>query len=372
MITIFQRATEVHLTKDVAVVSDFLAKKNKDINILLTTIFFDNLKNKIAFFGLTNTKILTLPKVMIGQLSLSIFWYLLLNSKKHSLFVSYHVRYYTLFYGLIYKFCNPKGKIYIKADMGDLDVERVGPLGEGPLVRLNIFLIKCLIGKNFSLSYETHRGAKAADLYFKKFDLQLNIKVIPNGINQSNTNMIDISRKQNLGICVGRLGAPEKNHEMLVKAILRFYKNSDADWSFSFIGPFSDNFARLIKTSNDSIKGDNRINLIGNLDNKDELYSHFEKAKLLLVSSHREGYPLVYPEAAYHGCAIISTPVSSSHEFIVENGFGLVTQDHNEISFCNSLLEFTGDPKIYKDVLEKIGPKRKNLLWPNILCNLDF
>lgn len=373
MITVFQRANEAHLTKDVGVVSDILSEKKNEKNILITTNHINDADNICKSNGLKNTQLKSVSAYGLFQISFGVLFFLLTNSGKHGAFVSFHVRYYTLIYALLYRVLNPQGNIYIKADMGDLDVVNHGPVGKGIICKFNILILHFLQGPNFFISYETSKGASSASDFFSKKGLDLSIRQVPNGIISTDLSPIDFSKKKNLAISVGRLSSPEKNNLMLVEAIKSYYKDNPlSTWEFVFIGPYTDSFKNIVEQANHSFKMNFTIKLLGPINDREKLFSYYKDAKLFLLPSIREGYPLVYPEAAYYGCAILSTPVSTAHDFVTTKRFGLVSSDFSAKSFSQLITTLTNSPDEISAISARQIYMRKSFLWHEILRGIEI
>lgn len=59
------------------------------------------------------------------------------------------------------------------------------------------------------------------------------MKYIPNG---STKNFSEINKKQNLFLTSGRIGAPEKNNELLLEAFAKIA--TKCDWNMKFVGGY--------------------------------------------------------------------------------------------------------------------------------------
>jgi glycosyltransferase involved in cell wall biosynthesis len=88
------------------------------------------------------------------------------------------------------------------------------------------------------------------------------------------------------------------------------------------------------------------------------------------MTSTREGFPVVIPEALYWGNLVVSSNVSSIHE-ILENGkIGQLYNTTNEL--INILNKFMVNEKLLKEkVILSIDKAEKEYNWNSIIARLS-
>lgn len=166
------------------------------------------------------------------------------------------------------------------------------------------------------------------DLY-KAHDLNLNlmekIKVIPNCVNIPSYSPKNLNDNLNIVYC-GRI-AKEKRVHLIVDIAEKSTQNN-----FSIYGHEEINIDGLDKYYK------------GNIISNEALNTIYRDANILLITSYREGFPMVIMEAMAHGVVCISTDVGGLSEHIVhgKNGF-LISNFENEdeiVSHFIDLIQF--------------------------------
>lgn len=124
--------------------------------------------------------------------------------------------------------------------------------------------------------------------------------------------------KENIMVCVGRIGCHQKNTEMLLDAL---EKVDLKDWRIYMIGPItssfdlndSGNFQNTIEeffSRNPQYK--DKLIFTGMIYDQKEVFEYYNRAKVLLSTSRHEGFANVYSQAAAMGCYIVSTDVGGA------------------------------------------------------------
>jgi len=153
-------------------------------------------------------------------------------------------------------------------------------------------------------------------------------KIIPNGveIKEFFSNKID-SRFSNFTIgFVGR-NSPEKRPELFFNIVKKVKVKAKV------IGDRFDNFKKDFP----------EVCYFENCNNKELIRKHFSEISLLVVTSSREGFPLVIMEAMELGIPVISTDVGSIAEHLIndKNGYIISTIEENEIlNFIVAKIEY--------------------------------
>ncbi len=120
---------------------------------------------------------------------------------------------------------------------------------------------------------------------------------------------------------------------------------------------------------------------IGSL-NQDEIENWYKKANVTLITSKREGFPLVFMESMIFGCVPISTNVGGIHELITNQVNGiLIDNDKNEEEiiheFCTQIESLVKNAEMF-DAISKntfqfanlnFGMQRFRKEYQNLLLN---
>lgn len=124
--------------------------------------------------------------------------------------------------------------------------------------------------------------------------------------------------KENVMVCVGRIGCYQKNTEMLLNALR---KTDLKDWKIYMLGPITSSFD--LKEGGDFQKVidqffeecpwyKERLIFTGMVYDQKTVFEYYNRAKVLLMTSRHESWGNVYSEAAALGCYILSTDVGGA------------------------------------------------------------
>lgn len=317
---IFPVAQNVHLIKDVGQIANALAEHHRfDATLVCykNSAEYAHLKTEANHLKLDfispNGKFLFLEKAVLN--------YLKQNATQIDVLQLFHLTKETIYYALYYAFLNKKGKIYVKMDV------------------YNETLKQEIIYSKKSIFQWIHK--KAAQLFFKKITVisaenptslvllkqkfpQLKHKAIlvTNAVNGSflKTNFSTIKsfqEKENIILSVGRIGAVDKNFEMLLDA---FVQAKLTGWKLVLVGPIEVAFQEKVNQlfiENPTLN--TQVELVGNVENRVSLYNYYNRSKLFCLSSPQESFGIAFVEAMYFGNYIIGTTGMSSFEYITDN-----------------------------------------------------
>lgn len=193
------------------------------------------------------------------------------------------------------------------------------------------------------------------------------------------------SEKENLMVCVGRIGCHQKNTEMLLRALKKVdLKN----WKIYMLGPITssfdlkegNNFQKVIDNFFEECPQHNgKIIFTGMIYDQKVVFDFYNRAKVLLMTSRHESWGNVYSEAAALGCYILSTEVGGANLASNDWKFGYKLQQEDSEGLCKAINDivngkvFINDKKsmnyhdlcysnlIYTKLLPKMGYTLKNL-----------
>lgn len=156
------------------------------------------------------------------------------------------------------------------------------------------------------------------DLYMQVKLLFPNVNLIylPNGILKETVPSFveprDYSKRDKLIISVGRIGAYQKNHELLLEALTQL--KCIGDWKILLIGPYEKSFRlKFDFFLEQNPLFSNVVEMTGN-KSRNELFNIYSKSRVFLMTSRHEGFSLALLEAAFMGCYIVSTDVGGATE----------------------------------------------------------
>lgn len=147
-------------------------------------------------------------------------------------------------------------------------------------------------------------------------------KIIKNAINIPE-NFKEKTNSTNLQVLFVSRNSPEKRPELLFKIIDKCSVKK-LPFCFTIIGDFSGYYEAY--SNFDTVK------FIGEVNNTDIINKHYKNADVLLITSIREGLPMVVLEAMANSATIISTNVGEIFEIInTENNNGILIDNLDDI-----------------------------------------
>jgi len=373
-VTIFPVAQNVHLIKDVGQVANSIAaagnynaklvcyKNSSDYSLLKT----EANHIQIEFIKPCGKK-LFMEKAVLN--------YIKQNATKIDVIHFFHLTKETIYYALYYKKCNPNGKIYIKMDVYNEMLEQGIVYSKKAL--FNWFhqqKEKQLFKKVTAISAE---NPTSVSLLKEKYPpLKNKAFLLTNGVNDEflKKNFPQIrpfSEKENIILSVGRIGAKDKNYEMLLNS----FTTADAkDWKLILVGPIENNFDKKV---NDAIQKNphlkDKIILTGAIEDRLKLYEYYNRSKIFCLTSPFESFGIAFIEAMYFGNYIIGTEGMSSFDFISNKSeLGTKVKVNDEEALTLELNKRINDSEALVDVYDKSRQQvANNFYWSKIIKGLQ-
>lgn len=372
-VTIFTEAENFHLVKDVGQIPYFMYKTEGYEGELVT---YQNepdypfLKDEVK--GLKLTFIPNKGKLFLVEWS--VIQYLLQNSKGIDVLNLFHFKRENIIYLLIYKFLHPKGKAYIKLDMSILFFRNYNSFFFSNF-KLKNYLLNVLAKWIFRLTDLFSVETEDARDYLSRVYPELKDKLIfiPNGVDSKfldkEIELKTFEEKENIIITVGRIGTHQKNTELLLDALK---VTNLKDWKVCILGEISDNFKEYIRRYFEEFPQlEDSVIFLGNVTDRRELFSWYNRAKLFCLTSRWEGFPIVFSEALHFGNYIITTPVSSAEQITKNGQYGtIVNADVQELS--KEIQNCMEDSFLNAERFEEIKSySEENYTWSGIIKKLS-
>jgi len=190
---------------------------------------------------------------------------------------------------------------------------------------------------------------KYVESYQHLTKLDISPIVIPNFIPGKTIKTLDAKKKQI--IYVGRL---EESQKRVLRSIKIWEKISYElpDWELLIAGD-----GRCKELYQNYIKDNNipRISLLGNLKDPSNLY---EESSILMLTSDKEGFPLVLLEAMLRGCVpVVYDSYLAASDIIENEKDGLLVKPFEEEEFCSKVIALAND-KIERGLLASNAIKK--------------
>jgi len=372
-VTIFPSAQNVHLIKDVGQVANSIATLE---NYKARLICYKN--SDIYSFLDTKTPYLELEFIEpCGRklfMEKAVLNYIRKNALEIDVIHFFHLTKETIYYALHYKKYNPEGKIYIKMDAYNEMFK--GEIKYSKKKMINWFHLqkeKKFLNQIAAISTE---NPEALDLLKKKFPILKNKAfLLPNGVNNNFLKEVfpilkNHEEKENIILSVGRIGAKDKNFEMLLNA---FIKANIPEWKLIFLGRIENDLDKKVKniiSQQPHLK--DRIELTGEIDNRKELYEYYNRSKICCLTSPFESFGIVFIEAMYFGNYTIGTTGMSSFDYITNNmELGNKIEVDDEQGLAALIKKISNDTTLLKITHNKAQQQvEEKFYWSKIINSL--
>lgn len=356
---LFHELENIHLTKDIGMIPYILYKEfNYDSTIICYNIDqYHYLENELK--GLK----IDFIKKRTGNSNIDTYLYLIKNAHKYDIFQIYHATIYNLLFLLLFKLLNfyKANKTYLKLDTNE---SIFYPNGYGS-VKLKIFYFLMnfadIISTETTLLYNRLVKMKP---YEKKIIYQ------PNGYYPKIN--YNFETKQNIMICVGRVGDKWKQNKHLMEAFVRFYK-INKNWKLKFLGAIANDFHPVIdKYFIEYPELKNVVEFTGNISDKEQLLGYYQEAKILISTSKAESFGMVFTEAMNSGCYIITSNVISANDVTDYGKTGEIFPIGNIDALVNAMKKTEEKLKsINPNQIEDYNNLRDKFYWKDILQSLN-
>ena len=271
--------------------------------------------------------------------------------------------------GMLYKELNPKGFLYVKADVAadKLLYSTWGARNFFTQARRN-YLFSRFLNKLDLLSLE----CKASHLGTTNVPEQKKLH-LPNGFDAAlparyGININSYDRKDNLILLVGRHGSEQKNSELLLSVAEEI--GDLGIWSMVFAGPCTESFAsRYHSLSDRNPLLARQIILAGEITDRRQLLELYNQTKIFCLPSRWESWGLVATEAICFGCVpIISREILSSGDLTDNGAAGFLAGCGQTDEWVTLLTRLMAEPELAREYSTRAFRYfHENLDWrPNL------
>ena len=183
------------------------------------------------------------------------------------------------------------------------------------------------------------------------------IDYIPNGFYNSIGSDINISyeQKENVLLTVGRIGSTQKSNNILLEAFASVHDKLP-DWRVHLVGIIDESFKSYIDeyfVKYPTLR--DKVIFKGQIDEKEELYSEYARAKVFVLSSVVEGgTPNVVAESLFHGCYQITSEVDAHDDITNCGDIGRVFSPLIAEALADTLLEVCSNEELIRDAFPRI------------------
>lgn len=359
--------SKIHLEKDIVKITEKLSNKvfTKSFVSFYQDLEVEELADKIddvefIFLG-------------VDGLRISNIWrsvkYLIQNACKIDILNLYHPTIPTMFLSVLYNSLNKNGRIYLKMDM-DL---RGSYLRASPFKRslLGYFLRKrvALVSIESTLMLR--------ELLDRISGIEHKSIYLPSGIDKDN--MTDgkshvvrlLRKKENIILTCSRLGAYQKNNELLLEALP--FLDLD-NWQVVLVGPIENKniIDRWNSLKMEFPQLEKKVEFTGAIYDRNELYDYYEKAKIFCLTSRWESFGLVLLEALYSGCHLITTDIESAADITANGKYGKIVSSEKFAEGLEHLMDYFDTNAMDETrMLEQFEYVQSKYLWSECIKELE-
>lgn len=358
-LTLFPNAKNIHLVKDVGMIPYHLYK---EFNYCSGIASFKNGDYPYLDSEVEGLKQYFVKRIFKNE-QLNVCWFILTNFWKWDILQCYHISKESVIYLNLFKFLKTitfsSSITYLKFDSNDF-------IKKTKLNKLYIFVLR----KIKILSVESKN---LYDFYNAQKLLNGKVEYIPNGFEFHTNKRINYCEKENLFITVGRIGHPEKNNQILLESFVEV-ANINLNWKLELVGPIEDDFNIYIDNFFKKYpKLVSRVKFTGNISDRIELQKKFNSAKIFILTSPMEGFPLVYLEAIRSGCSIISPSFSSALDVTNQGLFGELFELNDFSNLTELMLKLSSNHFLLEQNCALIQNYAfDNFTWTKICNEIDL
>lgn len=352
-LTLFFKAENIHLIKDVGMIP-FIMAKNFNYNAKLAT--YNN-----GDYSYLNNEVKELNIDFIEKKYTSDYKnckkYLITNSRNIDILNLYHFTDTTLKLILIYKFINLKGKVFLKLDANE-DIKNI-----------KITNWYCYILKKCNLI-----SVESKKLYvYLNNNWPINIQYIQNGYyNFIEKKRVNYKEKENNILFVGRVGSFEKSTDVLLEGFRKAEKFIP-EWKLIIVGPIEESFKEYIEEyfkKNPNLRS--KIKFLGAIYDRNKLNEIYDKSKIFCLTSRFESFGLVFLEAMNSGCYIITSNILSAKDVTDDEKYGQIFEIGNADMLAKLLVNNCKDEYRLKVVCNEVQEFcYKKFNWINICKKIN-
>lgn len=175
-----------------------------------------------------------------------------------------------------------------------------------------------------------------------------------------------IIQKENIVLIVGRMYEPPKKITRALRAWQHVEKDSiSSNWKLQIVGEGPD--LPMYKQLADELKLE-RVSFEG----FQQPLPYYERAKIFLMTSAVEGFPMTLLEAQQQGIVpIVMDTFLSLHDIITSDFNGIITPDGDERLFAEAILSLMKDPQKLESLAQHALVSCKKFSVENIVDKWD-
>ena len=230
------------------------------------------------------------------------------NAKRINVLNLYHTHKNTLRQALVYKFFNPRGKVYVKLDGWPL--EYINKLMNYPI---HVSRNPLILLKNFTRYHTLFRLCRLVSTEFQENaavlakDFHVKVSCVPNPFNPEELHDFrPFSERSNTILYVGRVEAAKGSH-ILLEAFAKIAPQIP-NWSLRLVGALKEeSIASDFLAKYPELK--ERVIFTGEINDRSAVTEFYRDAKIFAFPSRYESFGIALTEAMINGCFAVTTDI---------------------------------------------------------------
>ena len=173
------------------------------------------------------------------------------------------------------------------------------------------------------------------------------------------------SLKENLIISPGPV-KPWKHHDWAIEA----FSGIENSWKLVIFGSFeSEEYRNHLEELATNLGVFERVNFLGRISD-DEVKKIYEKSKICLLATEKEGWGLVAMEAQSFGCPVVAFDVPGIKDSVVDGKTGILVKFGDIAAMTDALKRITSDENLLRELSSAAINRAKEYDWE--LCYDGF
>ncbi len=189
-----------------------------------------------------------------------------------------------------------------------------------------------------------------------------NIDVVKLGVD---LHEVTESLKENLIISPGPV-KPWKHHDWAIEA----FSGVENSWKLVIFGSFeSEGYRKHLQELATNLGVFERVNFLGRISD-DEVKRIYQKSKICLLATEKEGWGLVAMEAQSFGCPVVAFDVAGIRDSVVDRKTGILVRFGDIAAMKYALKRVTSDENLLRELSSAAVVRSREYDWE--LCYDDF
>jgi len=353
-VCIFPGLDNAHLTKDIGQIGNAFSELE---NVQSSIVCYGNKDYPTLKTETKNQSIIRIKdKGRILFFEKAILRYLRKEAKRIDILHVQQLNKANIYQVLLYKFLNPKGKIFLKQDMHIPDLEKGIRYSRKQIFNLfHKFFEKKAHQKIDLIAVDSNDLLKA---YAKEYPVT-GQKLVVLSHNLNDTYLKEhfsvrksFQEKENIILTTGRIGAADKNYEMLLATLPLLDLE---DWKVYLVGEIHNDFNQKIdQLIIDHPRLKDRVFYTGQIDERVELYEYYNRAKIFCLTSVLESFGVSFIEALFFNNYILGTTGMSSFDYISNQG---ILGEKVTVNDIHALADSLNHLMRNESIIEELGEK---------------